>query len=150
MRDQRTLFIVVAKAVLMTTIGYSTLVLFGFKLATTPVGQGVFGVVVALLPSGLAAWWMFRQLQKHYTRRESQAAATAFGVITPLSLAVAIVLAQIPGGYAEGVLGRRLILPAIFVSVTVVTTLLSFAASAFVLRFTRHLEKAEDPQSHEA
>jgi hypothetical protein len=93
---------------------------------------------------------MFRELQKQYTRRESQAVATAFGVVTPLSLAVAIVLAQIPGGYAELVLGRRLILPAIFVSIAVVTTLLSFAASAYVLRFTRHIEKAEHRQSHEA
>jgi hypothetical protein len=150
MRDKFHLFIAVGKAAFMTAIGYSALVLLGLKVATTPTGQGVLIIAGVLLPNGFAAWWMFRELQKQYTRRESQAIATAFGVVTPLSLAVAVVLSQIPGAYAEMVLGRRFILPAIFVSVTVVTTLLGFAASASVLRFTRHLDKAEHPQSHEA
>jgi CDP-diglyceride synthetase len=154
MRDKFTLFVVVGKAALMATFGYAAfgyaaLVLLGFKAATIRTGQGVLVIAGALLPNGFAAWWMFRELQKQYSRRESQAVATAFGVVTPLSLAVAAVLSQIPGAYAEAVLGRRFILPAIFVSVTVVTTLLGFAASAFVLQFTRHLEKAEHPQSHE-
>lgn len=150
MGDKFTLFIVVGKATLMTVTGYCALILTGFRLAATPMQQGILGVAGALFPAGLAAWWMFRNLQRHYTRRQWRAAAIAFGVVTPLSLAVAVVFAQIPGAYAEVVLGRRFILPAIFVSVAVVTTLLSFAASAFVLRFTRHIEKAEDPQSHEA
>jgi len=60
-----------------------------------------------------------------------------------MSQAGAVVFSQIPGGYAEMALGRRFILPAVFLAVSVVTTLLSFAASAFVLRFTRHLEKVQ-------
>jgi hypothetical protein len=143
MRDKFTLFIVVGKATLMTTVGYAALLLLGVKAATTPTGQGILVIAGALLPNGLAAWWMFRELQKQYSRRESRAVATAFGIVTPLSLAVAIVLSQIPGAYAEVALGRRFILPAVFVAVAVVTTLLSFAASACVLRFTRHLEKVQ-------
>ncbi len=143
MQGKFTLFIVVGQATLMATVGYCTLVLVGFKLAVTPVGQGVLGVVCALLPAGFAAWWIFRKLQKHYTQRGSRAAAVAFGVVTPLSFAVAILLAQIAGGYAEIVLGGRFILPAVFATVAVVTTLLNFAASALVLRFTRHLERVQ-------
>jgi hypothetical protein len=142
MRDKFTLFIAVGKAALMTTIGYSVLGLLGFKAATTPTGQGIFVIAGALLPNGLAAWWIFRELQKQYARRESRAVATAFGIVTPLSLSVAIVLSQIPGAYAEVALGRRFILPAVFIGIAIVTTFLSFASSVFVLRFTRHLEKA--------
>jgi hypothetical protein len=143
MRDKLTLFIVIVKAALITTVGYCGLVFVGFKLAVTPAEQGILGVAGAVAPTGLAAWWTFRKLQKHYTRRESRAVATAFGVVTPLSLAVGIVFAQVPGGYAEVALGRRFILPAVFVSVAVVTTLLSFVASACVMRFTRDLEKVQ-------
>jgi hypothetical protein len=143
MRNKFKLFIAVGQAALLADVGYCALVFVAFKLAVTPIEQGVLGVVCALLPAGLAAWWIYRKLQKHYTQRESRAAGVAFGVVTPLSFAVAILLAQISGGYAEIVLGGRFILPAVFATVAVVTTLLNFAASAFVLRFTRHLERVQ-------
>ena len=58
--------------------------------------------------------------------------ATAFGVFSPISLAVSLLLAQIGGSYVGSV-----------IATFVIDTLLSFAVCLFVLRMTRHIEKTQ-------
>jgi hypothetical protein len=47
MRDKLLLFTVVGKAALITTVGSFALVL-GFKIAVTPVEQGILGATMAI------------------------------------------------------------------------------------------------------
>lgn len=148
MRDKFWLFIVVGKAALMTTLGYFGLVLgvLGLKIAVTPGEQQILkatiGFLMVFLPIGIAAWWIFRKLQARYTRREARAVATAFGVFTPVSLAVATVLSQIPAGYAA-FLGRPFGLIGAFAGIVVMTTTLSFLVCLFTLSMTRRIVKLE-------
>ena len=82
MRDKLWLFIVVGKAALMTTLVYFALALavLGSKIVLTHGEEEILGATMAFLPTGIAAWWIFRKLQARYIRRESRAAATALAV----------------------------------------------------------------------
>jgi hypothetical protein len=146
--DKFWLLIVIGKAALIATVGEFALVLsvLGFKIAVTPGEQQILKATVmfllVFLPIGIAAWWIFQKLQARYTRREARAVATAFGVFTPVSLAVATVLSQLPGGYAAS-LGRSFSVVGVFVGVVVMTTLLSFLVCLFTLRMTRLIVRLE-------
>ena len=133
----------------MATLGLCGLVLgvLGFKIAMTPGDHQILKTtmvfLMVFLPIGIAAWWLFRKLlQGRYTRREARAVATAFGVFTPVSLAIATVLSQIPGGYAA-FLGRSFILIGAFAEVVVTTTILDFPVCLLTLSMTRRIVKLE-------
>jgi hypothetical protein len=148
MRDRFWLFIVVGKAALITILGWFGLVLgvVGSKIAMTSGEQQILKATIVLLvvfvPAGIATWWIFRKLQARYTRREARAAATAFGVFTPVSLSIATVLSQIPGGYSAS-LGRAFAVIGAFVGVVVMTTILDFLVCLFTLSMTRRIVKLE-------
>ena len=135
MRSNFWLLTVIAKAVLMTVAGWLAPILVAFSLGVVErrgVGYAVGFTVVSA--TGLAAWWVFRKLQTQVTKPEAWAVTKAFAVSTPLALAVAIPLAQIPGGYAETFLGKWFILPVVFVAIAVTATLMTFAVSLAALR----------------
>jgi len=149
MHDKLWLFTVVGKAVLIVTIGCFVLVL-GVKFAVTSGEQQVLGAIMAFLPAGFAAWWMFRKLQEHYTRREARAMAIAFGVFTPVSLLMGVLLAQIPGSYAvlplgspSGHVGELVGFSAGFVSIVMITALVSFVPSVLALWITRRIRRVD-------
>jgi hypothetical protein len=131
MSDKFWLFIVVGKAALITILVWFGLVLGvpRFKIGMMSGEQQILKAAVVfllvLLPTGIATWWIFRKLQSHYTRREARAVATAFGAFTPVSLLIAIPLAQIPGGYAS-FLGGPFGLVGAFMGVVVMTAILNF------------------------
>jgi hypothetical protein len=145
MRDKFWLFIVVGKAALMTTLGCFA-PLLGLRIAVTPGEQQILKAtmvfLVVFLPTGISAWWIFQKLQARCTRREARAAATALAVFTPVSLLIAIPLAQIPGGYAA-FLGRPFGLVGAFVGVVVMTAILNFLVCLFTLSMTRRIVKLE-------
>jgi|SRR5271169_4910 len=154
MRDKFWLFIVVGKAALITTLGWLGLVLGGLvsgvlrsKIVMTPGDQQMLKATIVLLlvflPAGIAAWWTFRKLQAHYTRREARAVATAFGVFAPVSLLIGIVLCVVPRAYAELLLGSSFAPVGAFVGVVAMTTILNFMVCLFTLSMTRRIVKLE-------
>jgi hypothetical protein len=145
MRDKGWLFIVVGKAALMTTLGYFALVLgvLGSKIVLTHGEEEIFGATMAFLPAGIAAWWMFRNLQAFCTRREARAVAIAFAVLAPVSFGIAVLLSEISGGYADLLLGSPFGLVGAFVGIVVMATIVNFVLCLFTLRFTRHIAKLE-------
>jgi hypothetical protein len=143
MRDKFCLFIIVGKAAFLTTLGVFVLGVLAFKIALTPAEQGILGAAVAFLPTGIAAWWIFRKLQAYRTRREARAVAIAFAVLNPVSLGIAILLSQLSGGYAELFLGSPFGLVGALVGTVVMATLLDFALCLFTLSITRQIIRLE-------
>ena len=141
-RDRLRFFTVVLVAAVITSTG-CLVPLVTLKIAiTTRILQILVGASM-LVPAVIAALWMFRKLQLRYTRREARAVAVTFLIFAPMALMAAIVVAEIPGGYAEQWLGSRFILIAVFASIPVVTALVSYVPCLFVLLITRHIVKTE-------
>jgi hypothetical protein len=98
----------------------------------------VLMTAVWLAAFGLAIWWMFHKLRALYTRREARAMAIAFGVFTPVSLGLALVLSEISGGYGEWLIGHPWGgLAGAFVGTVAITALLNFIVCWIVLSLTR-------------
>ena len=98
----------------------------------------VLMAAVWLVAFGLAIWWMFHKLRALYTRREARAIATAFGVFTPVSLVLALVLSEISGGYGEWLVGHPWGgLAGAFLGTVAITNLLNFIVCWIVLCLTR-------------
>jgi len=91
---------------------------------------------MVLVPNGAAVWWASRKLRTVYPRREARALSVAFGVVTPVSLLVALAVSPM-FGYSELVLGRSFVLVGVFVGIVALTTLLTFFVCVLVLRVTR-------------
>lgn len=145
MRDKFWLFIVVGKAALITTAG-CFVPLLGLKVPLTRNEQGMLWMIAVVLSIGIATWWIFRELQAGYTRREARAATTTFAILTPMSLGIAILLSPFPGGYAEMFLGSSFVLVGVVVGVIAITTLLNFLLCLFTLWMTRRIIKLESTQ----
>jgi hypothetical protein len=141
MRDAFRLFVIVGKATLIVTAGCFALVwtsmLLGFNPDLKPIGGEVLGALACFLPIGVATAWMFRKLRTIYSRREARAVSIAFGLFTPISLGVSL-LVPIPGGYAMALGGPKFLgLIGLVVGTALTTALLSFLVCALVLRVTR-------------
>jgi hypothetical protein len=127
-------------ALLVSTGGYVVpfiAVSMGFKDLINKLVEVLFATVW-LVALGLAIWWMFHKLRSLSTRREARAIATAFGVFTPVSLVLALVLSEISGGYGEWLVGHPWGgLAGAFVGTVAITALLNFMVCWIVLRLTR-------------
>jgi hypothetical protein len=109
----------------------------GFKGPDNKI-MGALMATVWLVAFGLAIWWMFHKLRVLYTRREARAIATAFGVFTPVSFVLALVLSEISGGYGERLIGHAWGgLAGAFVGTVAITALLDFIVCWIVLTVTR-------------
>ena len=73
---------VVGRAVLANTTAWLgvDLIATEFKLASTSGGKAVFLAAGLLLPTVLAAYWMFRKLQTRHPRDEARSVAVAFAL----------------------------------------------------------------------
>jgi hypothetical protein len=134
-------------ALLVSTGGYAVpfiAVSMGFKDLDNKLVD-VLMAAVWLVTFGLAIWWMFHKLRALYTRREARAIATAFGVFTPVSLVLALVLSEISGGYGEWLMGDAWGgLAGAFVGTVAITALLNFMVCWIVLTVTRLAISLED------
>jgi hypothetical protein len=141
MREAFRLSVIVGKAAFIVTAWWCALMIGIFSSGYDPQANSVvleiLVVVAVFLPIGIATGWIFRKLQTVYSRREARAVSTAFGVFTPVSLAVSIVLAQLPGGYAEMLAGPHAVLVGVFAGLAVLTGFLSFLVCILVLRVTQ-------------
>lgn len=142
MRNSFRLFIALGTAVIIATAAYFPLVLIIAPRFMTPsvprAAQAVALAVTVLLPIIGAALWMARKLRAQCTQREARIVAIAFAVFTPVSMLIAIPLAQIPGGYA-GFLGRPFGFVGAFAGIVVITTFLSFVPIVLALWITRRI-----------
>src|ERR1700674_2585658 len=102
MRGSVQLFLIVGKAALMATVGCFALTLVAVRLGLKPepksaAVEAAFAMTF-LIPMASAIRWLFRKVQTVYPWREARAISIAFGVFTPLALAVSMVFAEISGG----------------------------------------------------
>jgi hypothetical protein len=110
MRPALRLFLVMGEAALIFTATYFALILIAVRSIIPHVLIGVqatAGIAGVLVPICLAAWWIFRRLRAHFAPREARAAAIAFGLFTPVPLAIGLLLGPIVGGYTGIFLGTE-------------------------------------------
>jgi hypothetical protein len=148
MRDAFRLFVIVGKAALVVITGCFALVLMsmllGFNPDLKPIEGEILGGLACFLPIGIATAWISRKLRTVYSWREARALSTAFGLFAPISLVISLVLAEITGGYAEFLAGRRFFgLMGAFVGAVLITAFLSFLVCSLVLRVTRLAQSVE-------
>jgi hypothetical protein len=124
-----------AIASLAATTAYfvPVLIVLAFHLSLPRQGEEMVGVVMAFLPSGLAAYLLFRRLRNRYSSRAALWTSIVFLILAPASLLVAVVLAPFPAGHAELLLGSPFFLVGGFVGIVVITTILTFGPSLFTL-----------------
>jgi len=127
----------IASLVATTAYFVPVLIVLAFHLSLTRHGEERLGVVMAFVPSGLAAYLLFRKLRNRYSSRPALWTSIVFVIFAPVSLLVAIVLAPFPGGYADLLLGGPFALIGAFVGIIVVITVLTFGPSLFILWFSR-------------
>lgn len=127
-------------ALLVSTAGYAVpfiAVSMGFKDLDNKLVDALM-IAVWLVAFGTSIWWMFHRLRAIYTRREARAISTAFGIFTPVSLVLALVLSDTSGGYAEWLIGHAWGgLAGAFVGTVAITALLNFIVCWIVLTVTR-------------
>jgi hypothetical protein len=110
--------------------------------AKPSVAQIISLIIVIVIPVVAGTWWVFRRLRSDWQPADALAVAISFAVLSPLSLAVAMPVAVIPGSYA-GYLGRPFGLIGAFLSVAVTVWLVTLLPSAFVLWVRRRSRPAD-------
>jgi hypothetical protein len=141
MRDMMRLFIKIGLASSIVGVAYVALALMmGPHLTAkniSQVGQAAGLFVTVFLPIGLATWWVFHNLQSSYTRHEAKVVAIVFALFTPVSLLIAVALAQFPGGYSDLLLGPPFGMMGAFVGVIALTAFINFLPTALALWLAR-------------
>jgi len=136
----------IASLVATTTYFVPLLIVLAFHLSLARQGEEMVGVVMAFLPSGLAAYLLFRRLRNRYGSRAALWTSIVFVIFAPASLLVAVVLAPFPAGHAELLLGSPFFLVGAFVGIIVVITILTFGPSLFTLWLSRRGGRAQQLQ----
>lgn len=128
------LFATCAQAALFFTVTSWALIFVILDLMPKAASQrGLSIAMIVVLPDALATWWIFRRFRADRSPGDARRAAAAFTVSAPATLAVSYPLAGLVGGYAEAILGSRLILPAMLGFVVLVMVLLPGAVVAWAL-----------------
>ena len=134
--------ILVGEASFIAFAGTIALVLMAVRLGLNPEQKSVAAelafLIAWLLPTVGAVGWLFRKLRTAYPRREARAVSIAFGVFTPISLAVSMVFGEVSAGYAESLGGRRFFgAIGAFAGALMMTVFLTLFVCALVLRVTK-------------
>jgi hypothetical protein len=142
MRDTFRLLIIVGKATFVATGGLFALILTLTRLGFNPDHNSVWLKILVLaaciLPLGAANVWSYLRLRTLYPQREARAVSIAFGVFTPISLGVSMVLGELTGGYADILVrGRYSGAVGAFIGAVVIAAILSFLVCSLVLRITK-------------
>lgn len=88
-------------------------------------------------PLAAAAAWVFRVLQRDYSRREAAAAAISYVVFAPIAVAVGLLVALVPGSYADLALGPPFGFIGSLVGFLFVVVALSVLICLLAVRFAR-------------
>ena len=144
MRDTTRLFIDTGEASLIVATTYAAFIwaittrLGPMNLSRT--GMIAAGAALALIPIGVATWWIFRKLQPHFTRREARFMAATFALFMPISFAMTLPFSEIGAGYAAALWESTYAsLLGVFVVLVTLTTLLTFGFCALALWAARHI-----------
>ncbi len=130
MDAKRRLFVTVAEAALLLMVASWALIFIYWVFVRDMSLRGrITAAAVVVVPDTLATWWLFRRLRLDQPRNDARRAATAFAVSAPVTLAVAYLLGEFVGGYAEMVFGSHSILPAV---VTFIVILMIFVPGTVV------------------
>ena len=134
MREKSFLLAHIGTASFIETVGLFTLVLMNvhFRLASTSVSEGLVGATSVCIPLRHSRLVVISKAPITLFKARGESRGNHFGVFSPISLAVSMLLAQIGGSYVGSV-----------IATFVIDTLLSFAVCLFVLRMTRHIEKTQ-------
>lgn len=149
MRRQIDLLIDVGIASLMITIGLflPVSIILLFSIPVTSFEENIIGIITAFVPGGLAAWWMFRKLQNRCSRREALTVSILFAISTPVLLGISILLAPLPGGFADLWLGPPFGLVGAVVGIFVIATFLSFGLCMLALWIAHRIGGTHPVQS---
>ncbi len=126
----------VVTASLMNCIMYASMILTAIRVVHlqiddfTSVEKGLLVILLAWLPSGLAAIWMFHKLQAQWTKRKARYLAIVFVLTAPVSLGISMPLAMMIGGYAGLVFASAAPVGA-FAGMILLNALLNSAVSLF-------------------
>ena len=150
MRSTTRLFAVVARGSALATLLYSGIAFLLSALLGRPgvphAVQGIGLSVTVLVPSSLAALWVFRKLLLEYPRREACAAAITFGIFTPVPLAIGLLLGPIIGGLTGDLLrteSRMVAFSGAIVGIVVIVTLATFVTSWAAARITQRIDGSQ-------
>jgi hypothetical protein len=120
-----------------------------FEHGSSSYSQIVVMLMAVLVPDGLAAWWIFRRVRTNRSRNDACRAATAFAVSAPLALGVSYLLGELVGGYAEVVLGRHFVLPAVAAAITVLMIFIPNGAVMWALHPSGGVEPVPESDQNE-
>ena len=102
-----------------------------------------FVVAVVLgVPLAAAAAWVFRVLQRDYSRREAAAAAVSYAVFAPFAVAAGLLVALVPGSYADLALGPPFGFIGSLAGFLFVVVALSVPICLLAVRFARKTDKS--------
>jgi hypothetical protein len=138
-------FLVMGQAALIVTATYFALILVAVVPLVTHVSVGILataGAVGVLAPICFAVWWIFRKLRASYERREACTAAITFGLFTPVSLGIGLLLGQIVGGYIGVFLrteSRLVAFSGAVMGPIAMIAIMTFVPSLLALWFTHHI-----------
>jgi hypothetical protein len=110
------------------------IVMYGFASDTGPTKTGQIALLLGFVASLMAsAWWVFRRVQSICPRAKAKSISAAFLLFTPFAVVVALIIAQIPAGYA-GDIAPALGLIVAFICAVFITTVLNFGLAVAILR----------------
>jgi hypothetical protein len=133
MHIDKSLLSKITRVTILTVISCLAILWLSIRLwpSMTNGQEEILGGVVLLVPA-IAAWGLFRKLQKDYSKPLAWTIAAVLAILTPVSLVISFACGQIPGGYlAFGGGGLGLIGAIIFT--LLVATVLNLTFTIFVM-----------------
>ncbi len=128
------LLLLIMRGSAVVTLGCFALVLPLFKLHLTSIEQGVAGMAIAFVPSGLAGWWTSRTLRSEYPPVAARAAGITFAVLAPVGLGIGLLLGQVIGGFAGALLGNPFSFLGFLVGIVATIVMMTLPAVHYVVR----------------
>ncbi len=105
-------------------------------LATVPASrelETLFGVLLLVIPVGVATWWLFRTHVASTTRQMAQIIAVTFAVCATVAYLIAVPIATLLGGYSA-LLSPTLGLVGAVIAVWAIMSLVCFVGCCLALR----------------
>jgi hypothetical protein len=133
MRCAFPLLVVVAKAASIISVACFAVALVASRVVPTAADAEMVGTTLIILATGAAAFWVFRNLQARYSRRQARSVAIAFGICTPVSLLAALLIGQLLGGLTGTYFGDQFSFVGAFVGTVAISAAVSLVPTTLVL-----------------
>jgi len=131
----RSLFVTVgAAALLFVLLSWVSILAILGVWHTVAIRPGIGTVTAVVIPDALPTWWLFRRIRRDRSRSDARRAAAAFAVSALVALAIGYVVGGQVGAYAEVMVGRWSIIPAIVVFICALMLIIPSAVVGWALR----------------